>query len=287
MQKMYIWLDGEFIPNDEVKISVYSHALHYGTACFEGIRSYHGQVFQVEEHIDRLFKSAQILDMDLSLSKELLIQSIKTLVQYNKIDEVGYIRVLVWQASDFTQCSIGDDSQNIHCAILASSSPNLDNYSKRLKLKISSWKRPEPDTMPVHAKASCLYTIGSITKHEVKKQGYDDALFLDIHDNILDSTVANVFFAKNGELYTPETRCCLQGITRDTVIDLARNAGIKVHIRDAIPLQELQSFDEIFLTGTACEITPVVQVEKFEYNIGDVTNLAIELFRNHVRQLLC
>jgi branched-chain amino acid aminotransferase len=270
-----IWMDGVFVPWADAKIHVLSHGLHYASCVFEGERAYGGVVFKLEEHTKRLHESARLLGFDIPYSAETINKATaELLVRQNMID--AYVRPVAWRGSEM----MGVSAQNntIHCAIAVWDWPSYFKPEERLKgirLDMAKYKRPDPATEPSKSKASGLYMICTISKHEAERKGYADALMLDWRGQIAEATGANVFFVKDGVLHTPTPDCFLDGITRRTVIDLARARGMKVVERAIMP-EEMSGFSECFLTGTAAEVTPVSEVGQYRFTPGQISKTLME-----------
>ena len=270
MRDGHIWLDGMFIDWKDAKLHVLTHALHYASAVFEGERVYKGKIFKLEEHTERLHDSANYLGFKIPFNQEKINNASKELVKKLGISD-GYLRPIAWRGSEMMGVSAQDTT--IHLAIAGWAWPSYFDPEQRLKgirLKLSEWKRPSQETAPVHSKAAGLYMICTLSKHQAEKRGFDDALMLDWRGNVAEATGANIFFVFGKELHTPLADCFLNGITRRTIIDLAKKRGIKV-IERTIELSEINSADEVFLTGTAAEVTPVGQIEEFSFSVGEIT----------------
>ena len=273
-----IWFDGVPINWSEVKIHVLTHGLHYASCVFEGERVYDGEIFKLEEHTERLFYSASRLGFKIPYTPELLNKACKEIIAIQKVKN-GYVRPIAWRGSEMM--AISAQQTTIHVAIAAWEwgsyfDPNLK--LKGIRLDISKWKRPAPDTIPWDTKASGLYMICTLAKHEAEKKGFTDSLMLDYQGNIAESTGSNVFFKnKSGELHTPIPDSFLNGITRRCVIDIAKSKGIKIIERKIMP-EEMTNFVGCFLTGTAAEVTPVSQIDKYRFT---VCNLIKDLSKNY------
>ena len=273
-----IWFDGVPINWSEVKIHVLTHGLHYASCVFEGERVYDGEIFKLEKHTERLFYSASRLGFKIPYTPELLNKACKEIIAIQKVKN-GYVRPVAWRGSEMM--AISAQQTKIHVAIAAWEwgsyfDPNLK--LKGIRLDISKWKRPAPDTIPWDTKASGLYMICTLAKHEAEKKGFTDSLMLDYQGNIAESTGSNVFFKnKSGELHTPIPDSFLNGITRRCVIDIAKSKGIKIIERKIMP-EEMTNFVGCFLTGTAAEVTPVSQIDKYKFT---VCNLIKDLSKNY------
>jgi branched-chain amino acid aminotransferase len=261
-----IWLNGELVPWREAKAHVLVHSLHYGNSVFEGERIYNGKVFELTKHSARLIKSAKMLAYDLPYSVEELDAATKLVVKENKLDS-GYVRPLAWRGPEV----IGVSAQGTKVHVMIAAFPWGAYYEqKAIKLITSRWKRPSPESSPAGSKAAGLYIICTLAKDEALASGYQDALMHDYKGRLSEATGANLFLLIDGELHTPTTETILDGITRQTVIALARKRGIKVVEREIWP-DELARASEVFLTGTAVEVQPVSLIDKREYPVGPVT----------------
>jgi len=265
-----IWFNGSPINWDDVKIHVLSHGLHYASCVFEGERVYDGEIFKLEEHTERLFHSASRMGIKMPYNQETINQSCKEIVKIQKVEN-GYVRPVAWRGSEMM--AISAQKTKIHVAIAAWEwgsyfDPNLK--LKGIKLNISKWRRPAPNTIPWDTKASGLYMICTLSKHEAEKEGFTDSLMLDFQDNVAEATGANIFFKNNqGELHTPIPDSFLDGITRRSIIEIAKSKNIKIIERKIKP-EELANFTGCFLTGTAAEVTPVSQIDKYKFTVCDV-----------------
>ncbi len=266
----YIWMNGELVPWRGAKLHVLTHALHYASSVFEGIRAYGGKAFKLREHMERLEYSAQTLDMKMPFTVDQMCEATEETLRKNNISD-GYIRPVVWRGSE--QMGVPARSATIHAAIGCWVWPQYFSLEARLKgirLLMAKWRRPDPACAPVFAKAAGLYMICTLSKHDAERAGYDDALFLDWRGHVAEATGANVFFVFDGEIHTPKPDCFLDGITRRTVIDLAKKRGYKIVERTIMP-EEMAKAQECFLTGTAAEVTPVREIDgKYTFTPGDV-----------------
>ena len=277
----FIWMNGKIQIWNQAKVHVLNHGLHYGSCVFEGIRVYDKKIFKFDEHIERLFFSAKILDLDLPYTKEDIKRSTSLIVNKQKIND-GYIRPVVWRGSEMM--AISAKRGKINVAIAAWSWPSYfspEQILKGIKMSIAEWKRPPPACAPTDSKAAGLYMICSLSKHKAESLGFDDALMLDYRDYIAEATGANIFFVKKGRLITPKADCFLNGITRKTVIDLSKKIGIEVEEKH-IKLDFIKDCDEAFLTGTAVEITPISEIAENIFPKRDVTKRLISEFKNYV-----
>lgn len=262
-----IWLDGTFVPWATAQTHVLTHALHYGSAVFEGERVYQGTVFKLKQHSSRLIRSAQLLDFEIPFSIEQIAAATRELVKVNAIHE-GYVRTVAWRGPEVM--GIATQGSAIHIAIACWSWPSYwtpERKMRGLRLEIAQWRRPAPNTAPTASKASGLYMIASLAKDCAVRNGNDDALMLDYRGLVAEATGANICFLRGDELHTPEPDCFLDGITRQVVEKLAAHRGYSVH-RRAIQLTELSSFEEAFLCGTAAEIAPIGTIGDVQYKIA-------------------
>ncbi|MEL0107342.1 MAG: branched-chain amino acid aminotransferase [Rhodospirillaceae bacterium] len=266
-----IWFDGKLIPWRDAKLHVLSHALHYASAVFEGERVYGGKIYKLNEHTERLFASGKIFGFDMPFSVKEINDASEAVCKDNGIVD-GYVRPIAWRGSEMM--GVSAQQTKIHIAIAAWSWPSYFSPEARMKgirLKTGPWRRPDPATAPVMAKAAGLYMICTLSKHAVEQEGWDDALFLDWKGRVAESTGANIFIVfGDGKLHTPVPDCFLDGITRQTVIGLAKNRGIEVIERDIMP-EELAKATEVFVTGTAAEITPVGQIDDHHFTVGEIS----------------
>ncbi len=277
----HIWLDGKFVDWKKAKIHVLTHGLHYGSCVFEGSRVYDGKIFKLNEHTERLYNSAKLLGFKIPYSKKKISSVSKLLIKKQKIKN-GYLRPFAWRGSEMM--AISAQKTTIHVALAAWEMSTYFNPQKQLKgikLQTAYWRRPAPNTAPTQAKASGLYMICTLSKHYAEMKHYDDSLMLDYKGRVAESTGSNIFIVKKGILYTPIADCFLNGITRKTIVSLAKKNNIKVYEKHIFP-KELLKAEEVFLTGTAVEITPVSQIDNKKFKIGPVTKKLIELFNNLV-----
>ena len=276
-----IWLNGNFVEWRHANIHVLNHGLHYASCVFEGLRIYNGKIFKLDEHTERLFKSAKILDLDIPYNYQEVVDISKEIILKQNISD-GYLRPVVWRGSEMMAISAKNGSTNL--AIAAWEWPSYFSPKKLLegiKLHVSKWLRPSPESAPTDSKAAGLYMICSLSKHEAEKLGFDDALMLDYRGYVAEATGANIFFVKENELFTPVADCFLNGITRQTVIEIAQENNIKVHEKH-FQLDFLKTCDEVFLTGTAVEITPVSSINDFNFEERKLTKFLISEFKKKV-----
>ena len=265
-----IWFNNELCEWQDARVHIISHGMHYASLVFEGLRVYNTKIFKLEEHTDRLFKSAKILDMKIPYSYSEIIEATKKLVSDQNIQN-GYVRPFVWRGSEMMGVSAQNTKINVAIAIWDWPTYfDADLKSKGIKLNISKWQRPPQNSSPWKSKAAGLYMICTLSKHQAEKEGYTDSLMLDHEGNIAEATSANIFFKdENNELHTPIPDSFLDGITRKTVIDLAKSKNIKMHERKISP-KELPNFKGCFITGTAAEITPVGNILDNNFEVCDL-----------------
>jgi len=277
-----IWFDGSLTPWRDAKVHVLTHALHYASCVFEGERVYGGRIFKLREHSQRLIDSGRILGFDIPWSLDEIAAASNAEVKAMGISD-GYVRPLAWRGAE--QMGVAAQLTKIHLAIAAWEWPAYFAPEARLKgirMTISKWARPAPNTAPTKSKAAGLYMICTLSKHAAEAEGYDDALMLDWRGQIAEATGANVFLAINGELHTPTPDCFLDGITRRTVMGLARARQIKVVERAIMP-DELGKAQEVFLTGTAAEVTPVREIGPYKFTPGRICKQMVEDYEKAAR----
>ena len=266
----WIWIDGRMVPWREANVHVLTHALHYASSVFEGERAYGGVIFKLSEHSARLRKSAELLGFELPWSVEEIDAACNEVVKANGFTD-AYVRPVAWLGSE--KMGVSPKGAKPHMAIAAWDwgkyySPEI--AARGLRMDIAPWRRPAPYTAPVHSKAAGLYMIASLSKKHADERGYDDALMFDWRGQVAEATGANAFFVRDGELHTPTPDCFLDGITRRTVIDLARRRGIEVNERAIWP-DELESFEQMFITGSAAEVTFIQSVGPWNFEIGELS----------------
>jgi branched-chain amino acid aminotransferase len=265
-----IWYDGKLVPWRDANVHILTHGLHYASCVFEGERAYGGEVFRSTAHSERLKNSARILDFEIPYSVAEIDAAKKLVLDSNKLTD-AYLRPIAWRGSEML--GVSAPSNTIHLAIACWTWPSYFDPAERLKgirVALAEYRRPDPRTIPALAKASGLYMICTISKHKAERAGYADAMMLDWEGRIAECTGANIFFVKDGQLHTPIADCFLAGITRATVIDLAKRRGIAVIERRIIP-EELANFSECFLTGSAAEVTPVAEIAHWRFTPGALT----------------
>ena len=264
----WVWMDGEFVPQRDAKVHVLTHAMHYASAVFEGERAYDGVIFKSREHSERLHKSARILGFTIPYSVEEIEKAKRELIQKMGFNDC-YIRALAWRGSE--QLSVAAKGNTIHLAIAAWVwGDYFADKMKGIRLMIAPWRRPAPDTAPANSKAAGLYMICTLSKHAAEDSGFNDALMMDWRGQIAEATGANIFFIRDNVLHTPKPDCFLDGLTRQTVIKLAERRGIEVQERAIFP-NELATFTEAFLTGSAAEITPIREIAGLQFKPAAMT----------------
>jgi branched-chain amino acid aminotransferase len=271
----FIWMDGKLIPWRDAQVHVLTHGLHYGSAVFEGERAYGGVIFKGTEHSARLKQSAALLDFEIPYSvAEIDAAKEATLKANGQTD--AYVRPVAWRGSEMM--GVSAQQNMIHLAIATWEWPSYFDPATKMKgirLDMAEFRRPDPATAPSTSKAAGLYMICTISKHKAEKKGYADALMLDWQGRVAECTGANVFFIKDGQIHTPTADCFLDGITRRTVIDLAKRRGFDVIERRIMP-EELSTFNECFITGTAAEVTPVSEIGPYRYTPGNMSKTIME-----------
>jgi branched-chain amino acid aminotransferase len=277
-----IWYDGQLVPWRDAKVHVLTHAMHYASAVFEGERAYGGEIFKSTKHSERLRESARILDFEIPYTVADIDAAKALVLQKNGFTD-AYVRPIAWRGSEMM--GVSAQHNKIHLAIAAWDWPSYFDPAQRMKgirLDIAEYRRPDPATAPAHAKAAGLYMICTISKHRAERRGYADALMYDWQGRVAECTGANIFFIKDGVLHTPIADCFLAGITRETVIAVAKRRGFEVAERRISP-EELSSFNECFITGTAAEVTPVGEIGPHKYAPGNITGALIDDYSAEVR----
>ena len=277
-----IWVDGALVPWADARLHVLSHGLHYGSSVFEGERAYDGRIFKSAEHAERFRRSAEILDFEIPYSVDALVKAKDEVVAANGIRDV-YVRPVAWRGSEMM--AVAAQNATIHVAIATWEWPSMFDIEQKMKgirLDIAEYRRPDPQTAPCRSKAAGLYMICTISKHKAERKGYADALMLDWQGRVAECTGANVFFTQDGALHTPIADCFLDGITRRTVIDLARRRGIEVVERRIRP-EELEAFNECFICGTGAEVTPVSEIGPYRFRPGNISRTMLEDYAAEVR----
>ena len=270
-----IWMDGKLIPWADAKLHVLSHGLHYASAVFEGERAYNGEIFKCTEHSERFKKSAELLDFEIHYSVAELDAAKRLVVKSNGVKNV-YVRPVAWRGSEMM--AVAAQHSTIHTVIATWEWPSMFDTAtkmKGVKLDIADYRRPDPMTAPCYAKAAGLYMICTISKHRAERKGYADAMMLDWQGRVAECTGANIFFTCDGALHTPIADCFLDGITRRTVVELAKKRGMDVIERRIMP-DELPGFNECFICGTGAEVTPVAEIGPYRFTPGNISRTLIE-----------
>ncbi len=266
-----IWMNGEFIAWNDAKCHVITQGMHYASSVFEGERAYKGKIFKSEEHTNRLFKSANTLGMEIPFTEKQINDAKDELIQKMELHDC-YVRPIVWRGSQ--QMGLSTSNSDINVAIAAwddwASYFKIEDRKAGLRLITSPWKRPSPDTAPCEAKASGPYVICTMSKSFAEQKGYHDALMLDYRGYVAEGTGANIFFIKGNDVHTPIPDCFLNGITRQTVIEMLSSQGFNIIEKHIMP-DEISNYDEAFLTGTAAEITPLQSIDDINFKTGDET----------------
>ncbi len=279
-----IWFNGETVDWKDANIHILNHGLHYASCVFEGERVYDGEIFKLEEHTERLFYSAKRMGIDVPYSQKEINDACKNIVNIQKVKN-GYVRPFIWRGSEMM--AISAQKNKIHVAVATWEWGSYFDPKLKLngiKLNISSWRRPAPNTIPWDTKAAGLYMICTLSKHEAEAKGFTDSLMLDHEGNIAEATGANVFFkSENGDLHTPIPDSFLDGITRREVIKIAKSKGINVLERKIKPV-EMKEFVGCFLTGTAAEVTPVSQINEYKFKVCKLISSLNDAYQKLVRK---
>ena len=278
----WIWFDGEMVPWRDAKVHVLTHALHYASAVFEGQRAYNGQVFKLTEHSTRLRNSAKLLGFELPWSVAEIDAACNATMKANGLTDC-YMRPIAWRGSE--QMGVAAQRTKPHMAVACwewGAYFGAEVIEKGLRLGIARYRRPAPYTAPTASKAAGLYMICTISKHEAEAAGYHDALMFDWRGQVAEATGANIFFLRDGVIHTPTPDCFLDGITRRSVIDLAKRRGIEV-VERAIWPDELESFEQAFLTGSAAEVTPISEIGPWRFEVGSLTKQLASDYADLVR----
>lgn len=280
----YIWFNGEFVKWEDAKIHVLTHGLHYASSVFEGERAYEGSIFKLREHTERLFYSAETLGFEIPYSVQEIDDACNATLEKQNLTN-AYVRPVAWRGSEMM--GVSAQSNRINVAIAVWDWPSYfapEEKLKGIRLDMSEWRRPDPKTAPSHAKAAGLYMICTLSKHAAEAKGYADAMMLDYRGLVAEATGANVFFVKDGNIHTPTPDCFLDGITRRTVIELAKKSGYEIIERAILP-EEMADFSECFLTGTAAEVTPVSEIAEYKFTPGEISKNMMNDYDSLVRGL--
>ena len=278
----FIWFDGKIVPWKDAKIHVLTHGLHYGSCVFEGERAYDGVIFKSAAHSQRLHASAALMDFVIPYSVEELNAAKDQVVALNGGGD-QYIRPVAWRGSEMM--AVSAQNNTIHVAIATWAWPSMfdpETKMKGIKLDIAEYRRPDPACAPVHAKAAGLYMICTLSKHRAEKKGYADAMMLDWQGRVAECTGANIFFTRDGAIHTPTADCFLNGLTRQTVIELARAQGMEIIERRIMP-EELATFNECFIVGSAAEVTPVSEIGPYAFKPGNISRSLMDAYSMAVR----
>jgi branched-chain amino acid aminotransferase len=278
----FIWMNGALVPWRDAKVHVLTHGLHYGSGVFEGARIYDGEVFELTRHSERLHSSANVLGFEIPFSAAEIDQACRDVIKAQGLVE-GYIRPIAWRGSE--EMGVAAKHAKINLAVACwdwgSYFPESEKF-KGIRLCMANYRRPDPRTAPSRAKATGLYMICTIEKHRSMDLGYADALMLDYRGLVAEATGANIFFVKGETLYTPDPECILNGITRQTVIALAKRRGLDVVVRQIQP-EEMVDFEQCFLTGSAAEVTPVSEIGDYRFTVGDITRTLMDDYSAYAR----
>jgi len=277
-----IWMDGTLVDWRDANVHILSHALHYASSVFEGERCYDGKIFLSRKHSERLHKSGDLMDMKIPYTVDEIEAAKQAVVDANNLSN-AYVRVVAFRGAG-EDMGVASSRNPVRMAVAAWEWGNYygDAKMKGAKLDIAKWKRPSPETIPTAAKAAGLYMICTMSKHAAEAKGCSDALFMDYRGYVAEATGANVFFVKDGEVHTPDPDAILNGLTRQTVIGMLEERGVKVHVRHIMP-EELEGFEQCWLTGSAAEVTPVGQIGDYTFEVGALTREIAEGYEALVR----
>ncbi|MEZ5911019.1 MAG: branched-chain amino acid aminotransferase [Paracoccaceae bacterium] len=278
-----IWMDGKLVEWRDAKVHILTHALHYASSVFEGERCYNGKIFKSAEHSARLLRSGELLDMPIPYSVDEINKAKDDVLKANGWTD-AYVRAVAWRGSG-EDMGVAAMRNPVRMAVAAWEWGNYygDAKMKGAKLDIAKWKRPSPETIPSEAKAAGLYMICTMSKHAAEAKGCSDAMMFDYRGYVAEATGANIFFVKDGEVHTPKADCFLNGLTRQTVIGMLKDMQIKVHERHIMP-DELESFEQCWLTGTAAEVTPVGQIGDYRFEVGEMARRVVSEYEQLVRR---
>ena len=279
----YIWMDGAFVPWREANIHILTHAMHYASSVFEGERAYDGRIFRSREHSERLHRSAEMIDFHIPWTVDQIEEAKAATLARNGLKD-AYVRAVAWRgAGEDMGVASARNPVRLAIATWEWGAYYGDAKMQGAKLDISKWKRPSPETIPSHAKAAGLYMICTMSKHAAEARGCSDALMMDYRGYVAEATGANIFFVRDGEVHTPLPDCFLNGITRQTVIGMLKERNIPVHERHIMP-EELEGFQQCWLTGTAAEVTPVGQIGDYNFEVGALAREIAEGYERLVRE---
>ncbi len=277
-----IWMDGKLVEWRDAKVHILTHALHYASSVFEGERCYNGKIFKSVEHSKRLINSGRLIDFEVPYTVEQIEEAKQAVLKANGFTD-AYVRVLAWRGAG-EDMGVASARNPVRMAVAAWEWGSYygDAKMKGAKLDIARWKRPSPETIPSEAKAAGLYMICTMSKHAAEAKGCSDAMMFDYRGYVAEATGANIFFVKDGEVHTPKPDCFLNGITRQTVVGMLKDRNVTVHERHIMP-EELEGFEQCWLTGTAAEITPVGQIGDYTFEVGALTREVAESYEKLVR----
>ncbi len=277
-----IWWDGALIPWRDARLHVLSHGLHYASAVFEGERAYRGHIFRLRDHTERLIQSGRILGFEIPYSAEQIDEACYQTLRANNLTD-AYVRPIAWRGTE--QLAVSAQQTTIHLAIATWEWPSYFGAErmKGIRLGMAQWKRPSPETAPTASKATGLYMIGTLSKHKAEAEGYDDALMLDWRGQVAEATGANIFFVMDGTIHTPTPDCFLDGITRRSVMSLAKNRQMTLIERAILP-EEMADATEAFLAGTAAEVTPIRQIGQHNFTPGQISETLLKDYEGLVRK---
>ena len=278
-----IWMDGSLVDWREANVHILTHAMHYASSVFEGERAYNGKIFKSRAHSERLIQSGKLIDFDIPYSIDEIEAAKRSALDANGLTD-GYVRAVAWRGAG-EDMGVASARNPVHMAVAVWSWGNYygDAKMKGAKLDIAKWRRPDPATAPSQAKAAGLYMIATMSKHAAEAKGCSDAMMYDYRGYIAEATGANIFFVRDGEVHTPMPDSFLNGLTRQTVIEMLKQRGITVNERHIMP-EELESFEQCWLTGTAAEVTPVGQIGDYNFEVGALTRDISESYERLVRQ---
>ncbi len=278
-----IWMDGKLVPWRDANVHILTHAMHYASSVFEGERCYNGKIFKSVQHAERLKRSANLIDFEVPYSVEEIEKAKYDVLKANGLTD-AYVRAVAWRgAGEDMGVASSRNPVRMAVAVWEWGAYYGDAKMKGAKLDISKWKRPSPETIPCHAKAAGLYMICTMSKHAAEAKGCSDAMMFDYRGYVAEATGANMFFVKDGEVHTPLPDCFLNGLTRQTVIGMLKDRNITVHERHIMP-DELEGFEQCWLTGTAAEVTPVGQIGDYNFEVGALTREIAEGYEKLVRE---
>jgi branched-chain amino acid aminotransferase len=278
----YIWYDGQFVEWHKANIHILNHGLQYGSCVFEGERIYNSKIFKSEEHTKRIFQSADFLDISVNFKEEEVNKAKQELVQKQGFSN-AYMKMFAWKGCDkMTVESVGGRSHFAIALWKIHSDYSIESRKNGIKICTSNWRRPDPRSFPVHIKFSGAYVVNTLAKHDAIKKGYDDAMMLDCNNNIAEGSASNIFFIKNNMLHTPAPGGFLDGITRRTIIDIAKKRGIKT-IERQIQVEDLEFFEGAFLTGTSVEVTPIIQIDQKKFTLHKIAQMLSDDYHSLVR----